>query len=241
MASSKRILGAEELGDVRRFRLEELRHEGPVTGGGLRIRPASGREPPPGYREGFRRGVEEGVRRGSAETADRLQRQHGERLEAIATRFEVRTEGLHAGMDAAFAELRVRLASDAMALALEIARQVIRAELRTNPEAIETVVREAVAALIDERSSFVLHLSPDDADLLGDRLAPVLEPRGARIAIDRSIEVGGCRIAAAAAEIDATVPTRWRRVLASIGVVDPGPSIEAAGDTPLADAAVELR
>lgn len=230
MVSSKRILGAEEIGDVRLFRLSELRSDGPATSRGLRIRPSSGREPPPGYREGFRRGVEEGVRRGSAETAARLQREHGERLEAIATRFGARAEALHAGMDAAFAELRARLADDALTLALEIARQVIRAELRTNPESIEAVAREAIAALVDERSSFVLHVNPDDAAMLGDRLAPVLEPRGARIAPDPAIGPGGCRIVSAAAEIDATVGTRWQRVLAAIGKPDAMPAIEAAAD-----------
>ncbi len=32
-----------------------------------------------------------------------------------------------------------------------------------------------------------------------------------------SIAVGGCRIASAGAEVDATVGTRWRRTLAAIG------------------------
>jgi flagellar assembly protein FliH len=235
MVSSKRILGAEEIGDVQAFRLLELRSEGAATSAGLRIRPSSGREPPPGYREGFRRGVEEGVRRGSAETADRLQREHGERLAAIAARFGARAEALHAGMDAAFAELRLRLADDALTLALELARQVIRAELRTNPESIETVAREAVAALIDERSSFVMHMNPDEAAMLGERLAPVLEPRGARLAPDASIGPGGCRIVSASAEIDATVATRWRRVLAAIGKTDAAPPIDSPTDESAAD------
>jgi flagellar assembly protein FliH len=230
MATSSRIVGAEELGDVQVFRLAELRHEGPAAGSGMRIRPSTGREPPPGYREGFRRGVEEGVRRGSAETAERLQREHGERLEAIASLFSRRAEALSAGMDGAFAELRTRLADDALALGLEIARQVMRAELRTHREAIETIAREAVAALIDERSSFVLHLSPDDADLLGDRLSAILAERGARIAVDPAIDSGGCRIVSASAEIDATVATRWRRVLAAIGMADDSPAIDAPAD-----------
>jgi hypothetical protein len=90
MVTSKRILGAEEIGDVRRFELSELRSDGPMTPGSARIRPSASREPPPGYREGFRRGVEEGIRRGSAATEVRLQREHGDRLQAIADHFTAR-------------------------------------------------------------------------------------------------------------------------------------------------------
>ena len=75
----------------------------------------------------------------------------------------------------------------------------------------------AIACLIDERSIFSLHLNPDDADLLGPVMAPVLAPRGAQIVPDRSIAAGGCLITSAGAEVDATLNTRWHRVLASIG------------------------
>lgn len=224
MVTSKRILGAEELGEVQRFQLTELRNEGPIPAGSARIRPSTGREPPPGYREGFRRGVEEGIRRGTAATEVRLQREHGDRLQAIADHFAARADALHAGMDAALGRIRSDLAGDAMTLALEIARQVVRAELRTQPALIESVVREAVASLIDERASFQLHLNPDDADLFGAQLAPLIEPRGARLVPDPTIEVGGCRIVSASAEVDATLATRWHRVLAAIGAAGAAPA-----------------
>jgi flagellar assembly protein FliH len=233
MVTSKRILGAEEIGDVRRFELSELRSDGPMTPGSARIRPSASREPPPGYREGFRRGVEEGIRRGSAATEVRLQREHGDRLQAIADHFTARADALHAGMDRAMGQIRAELAEDAMALALEIARQIVRAELRTQPSLVETVVREAVASLVDERASFHLHLHPDDADLFGAQLEPLISARGARIVPDPSIEVGGCRVISAGAEVDATVSTRWRRVLAAIGAEGMAavPSLDAPRDT----------
>jgi len=233
MVTSKRILGAEELGEVQRFQLTELRNEGPIPAGSARIRPSTGREPPPGYREGFRRGVEEGIRRGTAATEVRLQREHGDRLQAIADHFATRADALHAGMDAALGRIRADLAGDAMALALEIARQVIRAELRSQPALIETVVREAVAGLIDERASFQLHLNPDDAELFGAQLAAVLDPRGSRLVPDPSIEVGGCRVVSSIAEVDATLSTRWHRVLAAIGACGaaPAPSRDRRDDT----------
>ena len=80
---SKRIIGAEELGEVRQVKMLELFHEGPAPApGGGRLRGAN-REPPPDFKDGFRRGMEEGFRRGSAAAADQIQREHGARLNAI--------------------------------------------------------------------------------------------------------------------------------------------------------------
>ena len=232
MASSSRIIGAEHVTEVRQFKLDNLRSgnggngsgsngnsNGGSAGNGLasRLRGREDEGPPPGYKEGFKRGLEEGMRRGAEAARQQLNREQGERLQAIAEEFAKRTAALHEGMDAAFAQVRDEVAGQTIALALELARQVIRTQLRTDPRLIEPVVREAIACLIDDRASFNLHLNPDDADLLGPVLAPVLQPRGAQIVPDLSIAAGGCLISSSGAEIDATLNTRWQRVLASIG------------------------
>jgi flagellar assembly protein FliH len=217
MASSNRIIGAADVTDVRQFKLDDLRSSNGSSGLASRLRGREDEGPPPGYKEGFKRGLEEGMRRGAEAARQQLNREQGERLQAIADEFAQRTALLHDGMDAAFALVRDEVAAQTIALAMELARQVIRAQLRTDPRLIEPVVREAIACLIDERSLFSLHLNPDDADLLGPVLAPVLAPRGAQIVPDPSIAAGGCLITSAGAEVDATLNTRWHRVLASIG------------------------
>jgi len=57
----------------------------------------------------------------------------------------------------------------------------------------------------------------------------MLTARGARIQPDPAIGVGGCRVQAPGAEIDATLSTRWARVLAAIGRSDelPAPEVTA--------------
>ncbi|MEI8303406.1 MAG: FliH/SctL family protein [Burkholderiales bacterium] len=226
---SNRIIGAEELGEVRQVKMLELFHEGPAPApGGGRLRGAN-REPPPDFKDGFRRGMEEGFRRGSAAAADQIQREHGARLQSIVDQFAAQAQALHAGMDQALATVRADLADQAVLLALEVARQVIRADLTLQPASLLPVVREAVASLVDERCSFVLHMNPQDVDLLGASLEPMLTARGARIQPDPAIGVGGCRVQAPGAEIDATLSTRWARVLAAIGRSDelPAPEVTA--------------
>jgi flagellar assembly protein FliH len=225
---SKRIIGAEELGEVRQVKMLELFHEGPAPApGGGRLRGAN-REPPPDFKDGFRRGMEEGFRRGSAAAADQIQREHGARLNAIVDQFASQADALHTGMDEALARVRAELADQAVLLALEVARQVIRAELAAQPASLLAVVREAVASLVDERCSFVLHMNPQDVDLLGASLEPMLSARGARIQPDQAISPGGCRVQAPGAEVDATLSTRWARVLAAIGRSEALPAPEVA-------------
>ena len=48
---------------------------------------------------------------------------------------------------------------------------------------------------------------------LGEQLAH----NGWRIIEDGNITAGGCRVEAGASEVDATLETRWRRVLDAIG------------------------
>ncbi|HPU50985.1 MAG TPA: FliH/SctL family protein [Burkholderiaceae bacterium] len=217
MASSSRIIGAEDVTDVRQFKLDELRSSAGGAGLASRLRGREEEGPPPGYKDGFKRGLEEGMRRGAEAARQQLQREQGERLQAIADEFAQRTAALHEGMEAAFAQVRDEVAAQTISLALELARQVIRGQLRTDPRAIEPVVREAIACLIDERASFTVHLNPDDAELLGPVIEPVMQPRGAQLIADPSIAAGGCLITSAGAEVDATLNTRWHRVLASIG------------------------
>ena len=200
MASFSRIIGAADVTDVRRFKLEELRQ----GAGGLpgKSRSAATPSAPPGYKEGLERGLEEGFQRGAAAAQEQFNHEHGLQ------------------MPAALADVRTEVAEQTIELALSVARQVIRAQLRTAPADIEPMVREAIGCLVDDRSSFALHLSPDDADLLGPILEPMLQSRSARIVPDPTIQTGGCRIGSPEAEIDATLGTRWQRVVAAIGRPD---------------------
>jgi flagellar assembly protein FliH len=218
MASFSRIIGAADVTDVRRFKLEEFRQgAGGVPG---KSRAATAPSAPPGYKEGLERGLEEGFQRGAAAAQEQFNHEHGLQMQAIADEFERRAERLHGAMAAALADVRTEVAEQTIELALSVARQVIRAQLRTAPADIEPVVREAIGCLVDDRSSFALHLSPDDADLLGPILEPMLQSRSARIVPDPAIQTGGCRIGSQEAEIDATLGTRWQRVVAAIGRPD---------------------
>lgn len=109
------------------------------------------------------------------------------------------------------------IAEELLGVAVEIAGQVLRQSLRLQPDLLLPVVREAVAALPLHHSHPSLFLNPTDAALIRTHLGEQLSHNGWRILEDSSIECGGCHIESGASEVDASLQTRWRRVLDAIG------------------------
>ena len=101
-------------------------------------------------------------------------------------------------------------------LALAVARQIVYRELRTQPEEIITVVREALAALPSSQRDLHLHLHPEDAPLVRSAVTLGNEERSLRINEDSTLTRGGCRIASEVSRIDATVEERLNRAIARL-------------------------
>jgi flagellar assembly protein FliH len=118
-------------------------------------------------------------------------------------------------MDSALTDLDQRVAEELLALALEVARRVIGQSLAVRPEAILDAVRDALAELPHQHAA--IHLHPDDALLVRTHMGEQLAHGGHRILEDGQVTRGGCLIDGGGSQVDATLPTRWRRVLESIG------------------------
>ena len=110
------------------------------------------------------------------------------------------------------------VADQLLAVSIEIASQVLRQSLRVKPELLLPVVREAVAALSPHHGHPALFVHPDDAALIRTHLGEQLSHNNWRIIEDGQLEAGGCRAEIGASEVDATLETRWRRVIEAIGV-----------------------
>jgi flagellar assembly protein FliH len=110
------------------------------------------------------------------------------------------------------------VADQLLAVSIQIASQVLRQSLRIKPELLLPVVREAVAALSPHHGHPALFVHPDDAALVRTHLGEQLSHNNWRILEDSRLEAGGCRVEVGASEVDATLETRWRRVIESIGV-----------------------
>ncbi len=114
-------------------------------------------------------------------------------------------------------QLDQEIAEPLLACSLEVARQMTKAALQANPEILLPIIREALSALPLHHGPVTLLISPDDAAIVEEHLGEQFSHSGWRIQADRDIAAGGCRLTAGASEVDAALPTRWRRILENIG------------------------
>jgi len=172
-------------------------------------------------------------------TVEQLERIHDDaRAEGHATGLaEGRAEGLALGHAAAaqdvehlrtlvadFArQLAVAdraIAHEALLLALDVAKAMLKRALVIHPELVVGIVREAIEYLPLVQQPALLHLNPDDALLVRARLDDEIAGGGWRIVEDILVARGGCRVDTASNQIDATAETRWQRIAAALGLND---------------------
>ena len=133
---------------------------------------------------------------------------------ASAAKIDALMTSLQQSLDSVDQQVANRL----LATAVEIASQMLRQSLRVKPELLLPVVREAVATLYPHGGHPALFAHPDDAALIRTHLGEQLAHSNWRIIDDASLSAGGCRVEVGASEVDATLETRWRRVIDAIGI-----------------------
>ena len=147
-------------------------------------------------KDGYTAGYEEGTAR--------------VRMEAM------RLHSLAENVDEALKAMDKDIAEDLLALALEVARQVVRQQIAAKPDVILQVIKEALLQLPHQHASIYLH--PEDFTLVRTGLGEQLTHAGHRLVEDETLERGGCRVEAAGSQIDGTVDVRWQRVIESMGM-----------------------
>lgn len=150
---------------------------------------------------GYQAGYEQGLAQGRAEA-----RAEAQALAALAARF---ADALRHADD--------EIAETLVTLALDVARQVIRQNVALDPTMLLAAAREVIASepALAGQPQLVIH--PADEPLVEAYLREDLERLGWSVRVDAAVERGGCRASAANGEVDATLPTRWERVLAALG------------------------
>jgi len=175
--------------------------------------------------EGEARGHELGHARGLAEG-------HAAGL-AQAQAQAAQLQALAESLPAALCLAQGQVADDLLALALDIARQVVGQALAAEPQAIVAVVHELLQAEPALSGAPQLLLHPDDAALVKEHLGDELKNAGWRIRPDAQLARGGCRVTAASGEKDASLETRWARVAAALArQVGPAPGAPSGAQSP---------
>ncbi len=115
------------------------------------------------------------------------------------------------------AQLDTQIADHVLDLAIIIARRMVGEALSARPELLIGTVREALQMLGQARAPARLLLHPEDARLIREQLGDQCRSGAWTITEDHTIVRGGCRLESAGGELDATLHTRWQRLLAALG------------------------
>jgi flagellar assembly protein FliH len=159
------------------------------------------------YEQARSEGRAEGLAAAQAEIDARLQT-----LDAQARIFEAAIGALARPLALMDAQVQEQLTE----LAIGIARQLLRRELKIDPSQVIAVVRETVALLPAAARDVRVQLHPEDAALLRERLAAPQAESVWTILEDPVMSRGGCRVTADAAQIDARVETRLAAVMSAL-------------------------
>lgn len=158
-----------------------------------------------GHAEGYAAGHAEG-----------LAAARSEQQAAAAAQGEQLTALFH-NLQQAVGSLEQEIADELLDTALAVAAEVLRGTIAVHKEALLPLIREAIASLPGHHSHLQVHLHPDDAQVLRPLIEEQLAQTGGQLIDNPDISPGGCRVTAGTGEIDASIETRWRRVLEAIG------------------------
>lgn len=103
-------------------------------------------------------------------------------------------------------------------LACDLARQVVRQELRSNTQHLRPVIAEALSQLVDDGLPATVRMHPGDLALMKGALQETLASPTPDFVADTSISAGGCLIESASMAVDATIEKRWQRAVGNLGL-----------------------
>jgi flagellar assembly protein FliH len=110
------------------------------------------------------------------------------------------------------AEIEQQLAE----LAVAIARQLLRRELKTDPSQVIAVVRETVGLLPAAARDVRVIVHPEDAALIREKLVTPQTQNAWQLVEDPMLARGDCRVATETALIDARVENRLAAAIAAL-------------------------
>lgn len=152
------------------------------------------------HKEAFDQGLAEGRTAGRTEIKAQVDRLAGMFYD-LARPFEVLDE---------------QVERELLTLAMALARQIVRRELKTDPTQIIGIIREAIAALPVAARDVRVHLHPEDASVVRENLSPTENESAWTLVEDPVMARGGCQVTTASSRIDARLETRLTSILSEL-------------------------
>ncbi|HUI62229.1 MAG TPA: flagellar assembly protein FliH [Steroidobacteraceae bacterium] len=156
--------------------------------------------------EGEARGYQAGVARAQAES------------QAALTALQARVaqlDGILQLLSRPLQQLDADVEKELLQLALAVGKQLARRELRIDPTQVIGIIRESLLQLPAAARDIRVHLHPQDAATVRERLAAPASERAWSIVEDPTLTRGGCIVRTDVSQIDVRLESRISSVIAN--------------------------
>lgn len=174
-----------------------------------------------GRREGYAAGRDEGYQAGLLEGQRDGQEQGIQAAQAHSQQEQAplmaQLNQLVLNFDAELAQADKTVASDIVTFATDLAAAMLKTALVIKPELLIPLIQQALTSLPSVQRNGKIYLHPNDAALVRQHLHEDVTQHAWQIIEDSQIAAGGCRIETHSNQIDASLATRWQRLMLAIG------------------------
>jgi flagellar assembly protein FliH len=158
-------------------------------------------------REGYQRGYDDGYHDGAREAQQRADAELQHTIETLRAHLQQVIQGVHAQHEAYLKHAEAQM----LDLALEVARKVVREELKLQPAHVLAIVRDTLRR-VQGFGRLRIRVNPLDVDLLRQNRPSLLQVvdgvEGIEIVEDRRVDQGGCVIETEQGVYDARIRTQ---------------------------------
>ena len=178
------------------------------------------------WQHGYKDGHVEGVRKGEAE------------LRARIAEVDVKLAALDAIMGTLakpLDELDQQVETELTRLALTVGKHLARRELKIDPSQIIGIIRHTVSLLPLSARKIKIHLHPDDATIVREKLARASGEQEWQLAEDPLMARGGCRLTTENSSIDARFEASVAAALSALVGDDRTERLQPGADAPGGD------
>jgi flagellar assembly protein FliH len=156
--------------------------------------------------QGEARGYEAGLARAQTETQASL--------DSLAARI-AQLDSILQLLGKPLTQLDAEIEKELLHLALAVGKQLARRELRVDPTQVIGIIRESLSQLPPSARDVRIHLHPEDAATIRERLAAPANERAWTIVEDPTLTRGGCIVRTENSQIDVRVESRVAAVIAN--------------------------
>jgi flagellar assembly protein FliH len=162
----------------------------------------------------LRQALQESEARGYQAGLEKAQAQSQVALEALAAR-AAQLDSILQLLGAPLQQLDAEVEKELLQLTLAVGKQLARRELRVDPAQVIGIIRESLSQLPAAARDVRVHLHPEDAATVRERLAEPSQERAWKIIEDPTLSRGGCMIRTENSQLDARLDSRIAAVIAS--------------------------